>query len=521
MDEAGFDESYDVVVVGSGGGALVGAHVAALHGLRTALLESTDRFGGTSAYSGAGLWLPGNDALARSGIDDPIDAARAYLRAVIGDATAELQDAFLAAAGPMVALLEAHPAIEFEHRPFPDYFADAPHMRPTGRDIFPLPLARADLGALGAKLRPALPQERHGTAAPEELIGGQALIARLLIAAQDAGAELRLEHRVDELVVDEVGRVCGVGVDTRDGRRTIGARAGVLLAAGGFERNAEMRDRYGVPATAAWTMGAPGGLGGAIQAGIAVGADIALMDQAWWSPGVMHPDGSATFTLGLRGGIFVNAAGRRFANESRPYDQFGREVLELDDDDHPHLPFWYVFDDRFGDAIPANSTLPMGPRADYVDAGIWVTADTLEGLAERIGVPADALRSSVERFNGFSAAGVDADFHRGETPYDLFFATGDGPNPALVPIDRAPFHAVRFAVSDLGTKGGLVTDPTARVRHTDGSIIDGLYAAGNTMASMSGTTYPAPGTPIGTCMVFSYLAALDMIERSRRSRHSG
>ena len=166
--------------------------------------------------------------------------------------------------------------------------------------------------------------------------------------------------------------------------------------------------------------------------------------------------------------------------------------------------------------MPANSTLPMGPKADYVDAGIWVTADSLVELAERIDVPADALTDSVDRFNGFASSGVDTDFHRGETPYDLFFATGDGPNPALVPVERGPFHALRFAVSDLGTKGGLVTDPTGRVLRVDRTLIDGLYAAGNTMSSLSGDTYPAPGTPIGACMVFSYLAALDMIERSRQ-----
>jgi len=513
MSESELDEAVDVVVVGSGAGALVGAYSAATHGLRTIVVESTDRFGGTSAYSGAGLWLPGNPALHRAGIDEPVDDARSYLREVIGDESAALQDAFVDAAGPMVEFLERHPMLEFEHRPFPDYFADAPHMRPGGRDVFPIPMDRSELGQLDATLRPALPQERHGSAPPEQLTGGQALIGRLLLAARDIGVELCLEHRMETLIVDG-GEVRGVEVDTTAGRVRIGARAGVLLAAGGFERNAAMREQYGVPAKAEWSMGAPGGTGAAIRAGIAAGADIGLMDQAWWSPGLMHPDGSATFTLGFRGGILVDAGGRRFANESRPYDQFGREVLDLDDGAGSHVPFWFVFDDGFADSMPANSTLPMGPKADYVEAGIWITAPSVADLAKRIGVPTSTLGDTVERFNRFAATGSDDDFHRGETPYDRFFATGDGPNPALVPIERGPFHAVKFAVSDLGTKGGLRTDTGARVLRPDGSVIRGLYAAGNTSSSLSGRTYPAPGTPIGTCMVFSYLAALDMAGRT-------
>lgn len=514
MGNIRFDEIVDVIVVGSGAGALVGAYVAAARGLQTMVLESTDRFGGTSAYSGAGLWLPGNPALDRAGVDDSIDAAREYLRAVVGDSTAVLQDAFLAAAGPMISELEQHPMLQFEHRPFPDYFADAPSSKPRGRDIFPLDLARTDIGGEDEWLRPALAQERQGAAPPATLTGGQALIGRLLVAVRGTDrCDLRLRSTVDRLIIDDDGNVVGVEVIVSDHRLLIGARAGVLLAAGGFERNDEMRARFSVPGKAAWSMGAPGGTGLAIEAGIAAGAAVDLMDQCWWSPGVVHPDGSATFTLGLRGGIFVDRAGNRFANESLPYDRMGRAVLEANDGNNENLPFWFVFDDRFGDVMPANSTLPMTAKQDYVDAGLWQTAATLEDLAVAIGVPADALLASVDRFNGFAATGVDDDHHRGEAPYDLFFANGDGPNPALVPIDAGPFHAVRFAVSDLGTKGGLVTDGVARVLRPDESTITGLYAAGNTMASMTGSTYPGPGTPIGTCMTFAYVAVLDMLDR--------
>jgi len=513
VDESQFDEVYDVVVVGSGGGALTGAYVAAARGLDTIVLESTELFGGTTAYSGSGLWLPGNQALARAGVDDSTDQAREYLRAVVGEESAELQDAFLAATAPMVAELEQDPYLPFEYRPFPDYFADAPHYKPLGRDIFPLNLSHDEAADVADLVRPTVPEERLGAPRPAEFSGGQALIARLLLACRGTGrCALRASTAMDALIVED-GDMVGVEAVTEAGRVRIGARAGVLLAAGGFERNAEMRARYGVPGHVAWSMGAPGGSGRPIEAGIEAGAAVDLMDQAWWSPGLMHPDGTATFTLGLRGGIFVNGDGARFMNESLPYDRAGRTILDLDTPDTPHVPFWHVFDDRFGDNVPATATVPILDKQQYVDAGLWRTADTLDELAAQIGVPAEGLAATVAEFNEFAAEGTDRSFGRGEAPFDRFFAIGDGPNPALVPIDKGPFHAVQFAISDLGTKGGLVTDTSARVLRDDRSVIGGVYAAGNTMASLSRTTYPGPGTPIGTCMVFSYLAVLDMQAR--------
>jgi len=158
--------------------------------------------------------------------------------------------------------------------------------------------------------------------------------------------------------------------------------------------------------------------------------------------------------------------------------------------------------------------VPVTDYESYRDAGVWKRADTLEDLAEQIGVPADNLKATVERFNGFAASGVDEDFHRGESGYDKFFAQGDGPNPNLVPIEQGPFQAMAYNISDLGTKGGLLTDTSARVLREDGSVIPGVYAAGNTMAAMSGQTYPGPGVPIGSSMIFSYLAVLDMIDQA-------
>jgi hypothetical protein len=170
-----------------------------------------------------------------------------------------------------------------------------------------------------------------------------------------------------------------------------------------------------------------------------------------------------------------------------------------------------IYDDRDGPRPPVRSTsVPLGETRAYEDAGLWLSANTLEELAGRIGVPAGALAETVKRFNAFAEAGEDEDFRRGDEPYDRAFAGDGGP---LVPIEAGPFHAAAFGLSDLGTKGGLRTDATARVLDTSGRVIKGLYAAGNSMAAVSGTAYPGGGNPIGACMVFAHLAALDMAGR--------
>jgi hypothetical protein len=258
-------------------------------------------------------------------------------------------------------------------------------------------------------------------------------------------------------------------------------------------------------------MGGPGSRGLALQAGIAAGADTDLLDQAWWSPGLTHPDGRSAFALWFTGGIFVNQSGNRFVNESRAYDRAGREIITQLEDGSITLPYWMIYDDKEGEVPPVKAAnVSIVETEKYVAAGLWHSADTLEELAAKIGVPGRQLAATVARFNGFAASGVDEDFGRGDEAFDRAFSAGASP---LVPIDRPPYHAAAFGLSDLGTKGGLRTDTAARVLDLSGNPIGGLYAAGNTMAAPSGTAYPGGGNPIGTSMLFSHLAVLDMRDR--------
>lgn len=498
------NETFDLVVVGSGGGAMTSAYLAASTGLSTVVVEKTSRIGGTSAYSGGACWLPGSVVQQRAGLADSSDSARTYLNAVLDGPDPDKVEAFLAGSPRLVSALESDPALEFEWIPFPEYY-DAPGRVGFGRSIQPVAVKRDELPAeVTALLRPPVERDRAGREGRRTLSGGQALIARLLTAFLRQGGAVRTGHRVTDLLHDGE-RVTGVEATTETGAARITARRGVLLASGGFERNSSLRAQHGIPGGAARSMApAETNTGEPIVAAAAIGAATDLLDQGWFCPGMRHPDGSGSFTLGFRSGVIVDADGRRYANECLPYDQFGRTMAAAAERD----PSWLVFDSREGGTLPAIA-IPEGTPEEQLAAGTWVSADTMDELAQLMDVPREWLVGTVERFNRFAATGVDEDFRRGEDEYDQFFATGTGANTALVAIDQPPYYAAQFVLCDLGTKGGLVTDASARVLRTDGTVLTGLYATGNSAASLTGAAYPAPGIPLGTAMVCGSLAVTD------------
>lgn len=525
------EETYDVVVVGSGGGGLIGAYAAASRGLRTLVIEKTALVGGTTAYSGAGLWFPGSPPITRAGVEDGIENARTYLRNVVADSSRErLQDAYLRAGAQLIAELEQNLWFQsFVHGPVPDYYPSVPGASPGGRTIFPPEIPAAELGEHARLVREPIPTERWGADQGPVLNGGRALIGRALAAFLESGhGSLRLNTALESLVVED-GRVVGVEALSDGERVTIRAGRGVLLAAGGFERNRELRAKYQpIPLTGEWSNGAPGNTGDALQAGIAIGAATELLDEAWYVPGLVQPDGLPVFHTGTRGGIWVNAAGRRFVNETRPYDQAGHEIARLHTTTGvSHIPTHWLFDQRQLDRDSFGGPPDQPLRPEWLESGALKKADSLQELAELIGVPFDALNTTVEEFNGYAHTGVDEAFHRGESAWDQMFhhvvgfpaapeqnypapPTPDWPNPLLLPLDTPPFYAATVVLSDIGTKGGLKTDERARVLRPDGRPIEGLYAAGNTAAAMSGRVYPGAGTPIGSSLAFSYLAVLDI-----------
>jgi 3-oxosteroid 1-dehydrogenase len=349
---------------------------------------------------------------------------------------------------------------------------------------------------------------------------GNALAIGLRQGLIDAGVPVRYDTELRDLLL-EGGRVVGVRVMHHGVERTIRATQAVILGSGGFEKNLELRERYQPsPVGVDWTTGAESNTGGGHLAGMSAGADVALMDDAWWGPTIPLPRGPwfALAERNLPGSLIVNSAGRRFMNEALPYVEAVHEIYKGEASGVPHVPAWMVVDQRYRNRYLFAGLSPRQPfPGRWYQHGTIRKADTLEELAAQIEVPAEALRATVERFNGFARTGVDEDFHRGESAYDKYYSDPTvRPNPSLHRIDQAPFYAVRIVPGDLGTKGGLVTDERARVLRPDGTVIEGLYAAGNVSAAVMGHTYAGPGATIGPALVFGYLAAED-VARSARS----
>ncbi|MGW0247339.1 3-oxosteroid 1-dehydrogenase [Nocardia goodfellowii] len=541
---------FDVVVVGSGAAGMTAALTAAYRGLSVVVIEKSAAFGGSTARSGGGVWIPNNPVLVREGVPDSPDLARVYLKEVVGERVPQAkQDAFLDNGPRMMAYLqERTPHLKFVYdRGYSDYHPEKPGGLAQGRSIEPAILDGRllgedlalinqptmsgpkgiaftvsdfhDLNMIGRTWKGKRTAVRVATQAVlNRLRGriplslGKALVARLWLALRDAGVPVWLNTPLSELITAD-GAVVGVRA-LRDGAPVeIRARRGVVLAAGGFEHNLEMRERYFTgPVSTEWTVGAVENVGDGIRAGESAGAALDLMDDAWWGPSVRNPDGPPFFCLAERsqpGGIMVNAAGERFTNESASYVDVVHTMYERHATGVGHVPAYFLMDQRFRDRYLFLGTFPKRPIPQkYFDAGIIKRADTLEALAGQIGVPADKLTATVRRFNGFARAGHDADYGRGESAYDRYY--GDPtvrPNPCLAPIDQGPFYAVEMVPGDLGTKGGLVTDEHSRVLRADGAAIPGLYAAGNNSAAVMGNSYAGAGATIGPAMVFGYLAA--------------
>nr|WP_238815693.1 3-oxosteroid 1-dehydrogenase [Nocardia brasiliensis] len=552
------DREYDVVVVGSGAAGMTAALTAAHHGLSVVLIEKAAHYGGSTARSGGGVWIPGNKALLASGRPDDREVARDYLHSIIGNVVPkERIDTYIDRGAEAFDFVLDHTPLKMKWVPgYSDYYPEAPGGLGEGRSCEPTPFNAKVLGPELANLEPPYAKaplnvvvmqadfvrlnliRRHpkgmlramrvgartywAKLTGKHILGmGQAIIAAMRKGLLDAQVPVLLNTPMTGLVVRD-GVVTGVEAEHEGKPVTIGARYGVVLGSGGFEHNAELRTKYQrQPITTEWTTGAAANTGDGIVAGMAVGGDVGFMEDAWWGPTIFK-GGRPWFALAERnlpGTIMVNSAGKRFGNESAPYVEAVHTMYggKYGQGEGPgaNIPAWLVFDQRYRNRYIFAGLQP-GQRfpSRWLENDNIVKADTIEELATRIGVPSSDLAATVARFNTFAETGKDIDFGRGDSHYDRYY--GDPtvkPNPCLAALVQGPFYAAKIVPGDLGTKGGLVADTAGRVLREDGTAIAGLYASGNCSTPVMGHTYAGPGATIGPAITYGYLAVLDIVAK--------
>lgn len=559
---ADWGHSVDLLVMGSGAAGLTGALRAAALGLDVLVVEKSPVWGGSAAMSAGALWVPCNRPMRAAGLADDEDDALRYLKTVThGEIDESRLRQFVTESNRMIEWLAANSHVTFSSLVhYPDYNTDVDGARAGGRSLEPdafdgsrlgdefrtlhdpypgtlilgkflmripeargllMPGLRPKLGLLAGFARYATRvRTRRRFGRDPYLTMGQALTSRLRLSLIERRVPVWTEAPVSELVVED-GRVTGAVIE-RDGKPIrVEARAGVLVASGGFERDLAMRQRYQrAPIGVDWTVGHVGNTGDGIRAGEAAGAalDTALMAEAWWTPTVAPPgQGPSVLVIekSLPHGIFVTRDGTRFVNEAANYNDVGIAMYDTDAGGHGAVPAWWIVDATYRKRFIMG---PVGPGQMMPDRKLptrlqpgkgWLhRADTLEALAADIGLDAAALRRTVDRFNAEARRGEDPDFGRGATANDLYYSDPRvTPNPSLGPIETAPFYAVEVFPGDLGTKSGLVTDGSARVLRADGSVIPGLFAAGNTASTVMGRSYPGAGATLAPAMVGGFLAA--------------
>jgi 3-oxosteroid 1-dehydrogenase len=543
------DNAFDFVVVGSGGGGLTAALAATDSGASVLVVEKQALLGGSTCMSGGMAWVPNNPVMLAAGVQDSYETAMAHFETVVGDvgpaSTYERRHAFLTAGPEMVTFLQRE-GVQFLYCPgYSDYYSNLKGGSDEGRGIEGVPFDGKQLGAWNDKLQPGLAKSlglavltnearslshynrsvaaftvaaraTMRTAAARArgqdlLTNGASLIAQMLKIALERGVTVWTEAPLDDLIVED-GRVVGVRV-THDGASVeVKARRGVLLAAGGFAHNPAMRGEYGgdQPNRAKWSIANPGDTGEAMQTAMRLGAKTDLMDEAWWLPSPRTGRfGASTLDQARQRPrtMYVDAAGKRFVNESNSYMEVGKAMYARDKTSRA-VPCWLIFDDRYRKRYAHLKSRPGHFPRQLLESGRLKQAWTLKDLAQMCGIDAAGLAETVERFNENANRGVDPDYGRGESAYNR--ALGDPHprvHPCLGPIDEAPFYAVEVVPGDIGTCGGLVTDEHARVLGENDQPIQGLYATGNITATVMGRHYLGPGASIGNSMVFGYIAA--------------
>ena len=554
-----FDETFDFVVVGSGGGSMCAALVMRSVGKSVVVLEKAPLLGGTTSRSGGVMWIPNNPFMQQDGVEDSYEQAMAYMEATAGQSldapgtTLERRSAYVSE-GPKMLEFLVRQGIKLRRCPWwPDYYDDRAGGSKKGRTVIADLFDTNELGPWRDKLEPnfmVIPAYHYegfeialmksswkGKLAMfkvglrimlARLTGkrwtqaGGALQGRMLQANLKSGVDLRVNSAVKSFL-SEGGAVKGVVIE-RDGKPwRIGARSGVLVNAGGFSHNQAMRDKYQPGTSSAWSAATAGSTGEMILEMERLGAQLAQMDEMVGNqmsvpPGAASPPGGPGVNLSALAGsqmhyskphsIVVDQTGVRYMNECGSYMEFCQKLLRRNKT-VPALPSYWIVDRQYWDKYMFGGKFPNAAMPqEWYDSGFLKEAATLEELAEQLLMDPKVLRATVDRFNAGARQGRDPEFHRGDRDYDNWLGDfhRDGSH-TLGTIEQGPFRALPVVPGDVGTFGGVVTDVYARVLRDDGSVIEGLYATGISTASVMGRYYPGAGSSVGPSFVWGYIAA--------------
>jgi 3-oxosteroid 1-dehydrogenase len=503
-------------------------------------------FGGSTALSGGVIWIPNKPVQQAAGVPDSLDDARAYLDACAGPeskgSNRARREAFLAQGPKAIGFLQRHGMALLHAENYACYHeTDYPGGNPGGRAIVPEIFNLNELGEHSGEIdySPEFPPMTMGECSWVTLFGvnwkskktaarvGLRMMRNTLLGSKLVGLGRSLQGRLLQIalrnklaywlnspvldLVTEDGVVTGVKA-RHDGREvTVKARSGVLVNAGGFSHNMEMREQFTQqPIDPTWSVSNAGDTGEVLKTAMALGADTENMHMLWWVPGTLPPESGTNihvFEHARPHAIVVDQAGNRFVNEATSYVEIGLKFYEHNKT-VPCIPSWTIIDSRHRDRYLFITAPPKKTPQNWIDGGFMKKADTIEDLARQCDLPANALKATVERFNGFAREGVDHDFHRGASAYAKFLGDPTNkPNASLGTIEKGPFYAVQLWPRDVGTCGGLVTDEYARVLDTGGRPIPGLYATGNSTSSVCGPSYPGAGASIGASLTFGFIAA--------------
>ena len=554
--------SYDVVVVGSGAAAMAAAVTAAKSGLQVLVVEKGAVFGGTGAMSGGVVWIPNNPMLDKisqtTGEYDSRERSLRYFESVVGPERmrSAMMNAFYDNGREMIEFLARETEVQFESAPYPDYKSHLPGGMPVGRSISAKAFDGRRLGKWLARLKRPMAetcifdsmmidvadarQLAQLTRSPRAMLYmcgrtlgywrdlmlhgrgvwltmGNALIARLMRSALDAGADLWWSTSGKRLVISE-GRVSGIVIE-REGREIeIGVQRGVVLGAGGFPHDEELKRKLIPFPDQHETLTPETNSGDGIRMGLAVGGQIGgntwhnflgtqvaiMRDQAGR---VVSKIPFMRLDRNKPGYLLVNKQGRRFVNEAWPYNDVAHAMNETEGAVPSYLICDHVRLRRYGLGLVRPGPGLARPLGRYLKSGHLFQGRTLDELADRMGIDPTGLKVSVARMNAYACTGIDLEFHKGETVYDRW--QGDPqvkPNPSLGPVEIGPYYGIMLWPGNLGTFCGLVTDEHARVLDAQDQPIAGLYAVGGDMHPMLTGSYPGGGGSIGPGMTFGYIA---------------